>query len=672
MSRPHIAMENILLLLKLTAYKAILFLLFTSFHMLTIFIFALKGKSCVTTCGPGFYGDTSDRQCKPCDPSCRTCADGRLSTSCTTCPDGWYLKGDQCVGSCAPSLVGQPRQIRLAGINSTELEGRLEVFVNGAWSTVCNKLFDFAEATVACRQLGLGGALRAVKKTVYGFGSGSVWANDMNCTGRESSLFDCKNAPRAGGRRCYHTSDVGVVCTGPKSGPPQTNQCLKQCKPGWFKNNIDGCEVCDAQCSECLGTSSRCTKCKAPKVLYNNTCIDECPAGEYAHLSSRECRKCDTSVCVTCSDGTDPKNCTSCQAPYALKGGMCESDCGPDLYQKDGVCVSDCGSSFYKFDKNHSCLSCPPECLECKLTNAKDAPQCTVCTPPLVFDNNACLQNCSGAKVSVPVIPKISNNTSSNGPLVRLSNGSDYLEGVLEVYHQGIWGTVCDDGWDDRETNVVCRELGLGTADSGASLTHIPRQSSELPNGKLWLDDVFCTGNEKSLYECRHSPWGKTNCRHEEDAVLRCSGPGVRTCQQKCPDGFYQNVGRACSQCNVSCSMCIGTADNCPTCSTGYYKKNYTCVGDCGRGFFVAVDTCRKCNATCGSCDVTPDNCTSCDPPRFKNNTSCVTDCAPGYKPTTIPQVRLRGGPTPSEGRVEVINFLINNEVMSSRVLFTQ
>ena len=644
----------------------------TCFHELTILTLISIGKSCVTTCGPGFYGDTSDGQCKPCYPSCRTCADGRSSTSCTTCPDDRYLKGDQCLVSCAPSLVGQRRRIRLAGINSTELEGRLEVFANGAWSTVCDKLFDFPEATVACRQLGLGGALRAVKKIMYGFGSGSVWANDMNCTGRESSLFECKNAPRTGGRRCYHTNDVGVVCTGPKSGPPQTNQCLKQCKPGWFKNDVDVCELCHTQCSECLGTSSRCTKCKAPKVLYNNTCIDECPAGEYGHLPSRECRKCDTSICVTCADGTDPKNCTSCKAPYALKGDKCESGCGPDLYQKDGVCVSDCGDSFYKFDTNHSCLSCPPKCLQCTFIDAKDAPQCTVCTPPLVFENNACLQNCSGAKVAVPIIPKKSNNTSPNGPLVRLRNGTDYLEGVLEIFHQGVWGTVCDDGWDSRETSVVCRELGLGTADVGASLTHIPRQSSELPNGKLWLDDVFCTGNEKSLHECRHSPWGETNCRHEEDAVLRCSGPGVRTCQQKCPDGFYQNAGRACSQCNVSCSTCVGTADNCPTCSTGYHKKNYTCVGECGRGFYLAVDTCRKCNATCGSCDVTPDNCTSCDPPKYKNGTSCVTDCSPGYKPTSTPQVRLADGPTPFEGRVEVTHFLINNEIMSSKFLFQQ
>ena len=90
------------------------------------------------------------------------------------------------------------------------------------------------------------------------------------------------------------------------------------------------------------------------------------------------------------------------------------------------------------------------------------------------------------------------------------------VTGRVEVRIRGEWGTVCDDVIDTSTAGatVICKSLGyeIGTR----------RSDSRAGQGRIALDDVDCSGDERSIFDCRAREPFETDCGHTEDFVVQC------------------------------------------------------------------------------------------------------------------------------------------------------
>ena len=103
--------------------------------------------------------------------------------------------------------------MRLINVNdSTNMTGRLEVYYNDTWGTVCDDYSDTDTAMVVCRQLGFNpdGAL-VVVRAGYGQGTGRIWLDNVYCLGTEQNISSCSHNGW-GSHNCDHSEDIGVIC----------------------------------------------------------------------------------------------------------------------------------------------------------------------------------------------------------------------------------------------------------------------------------------------------------------------------------------------------------------------------------------------------------------------------------------------------------------------------
>ncbi|XP_029315854.1 lysyl oxidase homolog 3B isoform X1 [Cottoperca gobio] len=417
----------------------------------------------------------------------------------------------------SPSPSPQPQterlMVRLTGYPRKHNEGRVELFHKGEWGTICDDDFSIANANVLCRQLGFVSATGWTHSAKYGKGQGKIWLDNVQCNGGEKSVESCKSRGW-GNSDCTHDEDAGVVCKDERI-------------PGFVDSNVIDAQVDDNKIEEVrLRPVVATARKKLPimegvlEVKYKDGWAQICDLGwtiKNTHV-----------VCGMLGFPHERK--VNKNFYKRLKKRAAEKVSRPK------VNVSAGGRQTSKAKANSKSKQSPAKRLYLERQKNHFHVHSVACTGteihlaacPLEFSKRNATSTCEGGMAAVvscmpgPLFiqssglkkkPKISNN-------VRLKGGARVGEGRVEVLKDNEWGTVCDDRWNLQSASVVCRELGFGTAKEALTGARMGQGI-----GPIYMNEVKCLGQEKSIWNCPFKNITSDDCQHMEDAAVRCNLP---------------------------------------------------------------------------------------------------------------------------------------------------
>ncbi|XP_043658322.1 furin-like protease 2 isoform X2 [Drosophila teissieri] len=340
---------------------------------------------CLQFCPDGYFENSRNRTCVPCEPNCASCQDH--PEYCTSCDHHLVMHEHKCYSACP--------------LDTYETEDNKCAFCHSTCAT-CNGPTD--QDCITCRS------------------SRYAWQNKC--------LISCPDGFYADKKRleCMPCQEGCKTCT--------SNGVCSECLQNWTLNKRDKCIVsgsegcseseffslsegqcrpCHASCGSCNGPAgTNCMSCPPNRLLEQSRCVSGCREGFFMEAGSL------CSPCLhTCSQCVSRTNCSNCSKGLELQNGECRTTCADGYYSDRGICAK-CYLSCHTCSgpRRNQCVQCPagwqlaagechPECPEgfyksdfgcqkchhyCKTCNDAGPLACTSCPPHSMLDGGLCME----------------------------------------------------------------------------------------------------------------------------------------------------------------------------------------------------------------------------------------------------------------------------------------
>uniref|UniRef100_A0A1X7UMK1 SRCR domain-containing protein n=1 Tax=Amphimedon queenslandica TaxID=400682 RepID=A0A1X7UMK1_AMPQE len=441
--------------------------------------------------------------------------------------------------------------------------GRVEVCVEGVWGTVCrDSYWDNNDASIVCRQLGFSpfGSI-AVTSSWNNEEHGITFLTGLNCNGTEQSIFDClvdANAPVCSS----NWADANVVC------PAHGVSTYSNCTDGDIRL-VGGSTEYEGRVEVCLNnawgtvySSSReyfaQTVCNAlgftspGAVYYKQFGEGSGPILMYTSCYPVRNSLFDCTLRPQSIPHTSHENDAGVRCEIPCKNGDIRLVGGSDpLIGRVELCVNKTWGTICDdyWDDNDASVVCRQVGFSGQGAKARYSSYTERLKSFHIID-----LNCNGSEENVfncshnlvqqhtctdyedASVQCTASNTTSNCTTghVRLTGGQSQYVGLVEICYGGVWKSICPRGWDNREAQVVCRQLGFTSI--GADSINIGKGFSPVHSSYF-----TCAGSEATLLNCSYYTHSCSNSYH---AGVDCESPCIEGAVRLEGDDRYKEFGR--------------------------------------------------------------------------------------------------------------------------------